>query len=300
MKKSVSVTDVMEMLIGKENDLEAIIPLARTYSPLLVKQALLGIACQKRIYNPHWIGAPPSVFLSYKWNGPQSRDYVEVIHDYLVDKGYKVYFDRNELSEDADGFTEVPEYIAHVADCQYYLLILTEKTADYIAARTGKTSWIYDEYQQAINLVNQGRQFLVPVLIEPKGVTDFYTKDNVIDLTKDKYDLSPMDNVFYPVNFKLPDEAQQVYTDFLDGCDVHIIKGRWNELKDWLKQGIIFKNFPDYQFRLMIYSICTKNENVYNHSSKYVADFIPYPQISRLLKSYAKLYKVKELSDMLI
>ena len=35
-------------------------------------------------------------------------------------------------------------------------------------------------------------------------------------------------------------------------------------------------------------------------SSKYVADFIPFPQISRLLKSYADLYQIKELSDMLI
>ena len=33
---------------------------------------------------------------------------------------------------------------------------------------------------------------------------------------------------------------------------------------------------------------------------KYVADFIPFTQISRLLKSYADLYQIKELLDMLI
>lgn len=157
---------------------------------------------------------PPPVFLSYKWNGPQSRDYVALVHDYLVDKGYSVYFDRNELSEDADGFTEVPEYIAHVADCQYYVIILSEKTADYITGRNGKTSWIYDEYQQAVGLVNLGRQILVPVLVEEKGTTDFFTTDNVIDLTNNINDFSLLDKLFYPVSFKLPKEAIQVYNDF--------------------------------------------------------------------------------------
>ena len=295
-----SISELMELLRGKENNLDAIIPIAREHAPLNVKIALLGLSCEKRIYNPHWIGCPPSVFLSYKWNGPESRDYVALVHDYLVSKGYKVYFDRNELNEEADGYTEVPAYIAHVADCQYYALILTERTADYITGRKGKTSWIFDEYQQAVKLVNLGRQILVPVLVEENGVTDFFTKDRTIDLTKDIYDFSPLDNLFYPVNFKLSEEARQVYNDFLDSCDVLIYKRQWNQLNEWFNQGIMFKNFPDYQFRKLIYSICTKNEEGYNFSSKYVADFIPFTQISRLLKSYADLYQIKELLDMLI
>ena len=293
------ISEIMELLRGKEQDLEAIIPVAREHSPLMVKIALLGLACEKRVYNPHWIGCPPAVFLSYKWNGPESRDYVGRIHDYLVDKGYKVYFDRNELSEDADGFTEVPAYIAHVADCQYYVLILTEKTADYITARTGKTSWIFDEYQQAVKLVNLGRHNLVPLLIEEKGMTDFFTKDRVIDLTANPNDLSPLDEVFYPVKFKLPEKVRQTYNDFLDACDLFIIKRQWKELVDWLSKGVMFKNFPDYQFRLLIYSICNHDEEAYNFSSKYVADFVNYQQLSRLLKCYANIYNIEELAKAL-
>jgi len=82
--------------------------------------------------------------------------------------------------------------------------------------------------------------------------------------------------------------------------EISVYKRQWNQLNEWFNQGIMFKNFPDYQFRKLIYSICTQNEEEYNFSSKYVADFIPFPQISRLLKSYADLYQIKELSDMLI
>ncbi len=272
-----TTSEIMELLRGKENDPGAILPIAREHSPLMVKIALLGLACEKRIYNPHWIGCPPSIFLSYKWNGPESRDYVALLHDYLVGKGYKVYFDRNELPDDADGFTQVPAFIAHVSDCQYYVLILTEKTADYITARNHKTSWIFDEYQQAASLVNMGRQFLVPVLVEEAGLTDLFTKERVIDLTADIHNFSPLDDLFYPVNCKLPENIRQTYTDFLDACDVFIIKRQWNELWDWLAQGVVFKNFPDFQFRVLIHSICTRNEQAYNYSSKYVADFVPCP-----------------------
>lgn len=292
--------ELMELLRGKENNPDAIIPIAREYSPLAVKIALLGLACEKRIYNPHWIGCPPSVFLSYKWNGDGSRDYVAKIHDYLVSKGYKVFFDRNELHEDADGFTEVPAYIAHVADCQYYVLILTEKTADYITARHHKTSWIFDEYQQAVSLANLGRQFIVPVLVEENGLADLFARESVIDLTGDAYDFTPLDNLFYPVNFKMPEKVVQTYNDFLDACDVLIFKRQWDKLHDWLNEAVVFKNFPDYQFRVLIYCICTKNEEGYNFSSQYISDFIPYPQISRLLKSYANLYQINELSEMLV
>lgn len=294
-----NISEIMDLLRGKEKDVAAIRPIAQQYSPLMVKIALLGLACEKRIYNPHWIGCPPSVFLSYKWNGPQSRDYVARIHDYLVDQGYKVYFDRNELPEDADGYTHVPEYIAHVADCQYYVLILTKKTADYFIARNHKTSWIFDEYQQAVTLVKLGRQILVPLLVEEEGLTDYFTKDKVIDLTADIHTFTPLDSIFYPVHFKLPEDMRPVYNDFLDGCDVLIIKRQWEELWEWLTKGIVFKDFPDFQFRVLIHSICTKNEESYNYSSKYVADFIPLPQIKRLLASYADLYGLNELSDKL-
>jgi len=270
--------------------------MVREYGNLAVKIALLGIASRKKLYNPFWIGCPPGVFLSYKWNGPASKDYVQQIHDYLARLGYHVFFDKNELAEDADGYTSVPEYIANVANCQYYMLILTEKTADYITARTGKTSWIFDEYQQALMLVNEGRMFIVPLLVEEKGQTDYFTKQNCIDITAGIYNFQKLDALFYPVNFKIDSATKAIFSDVLDGFDVLLVQQRWQDAKDFFQQSIAFKNFPDYQFRLLIHSICNRDIQTVQSSFNYCADFVEAAHIPHLLRGYASIYNMSLLS----
>jgi hypothetical protein len=284
--------DIMKELEGKETDIVSIRDAVTKHGPLPVKIALLGIATTKRLYNPYWIGCPPAVFLSYKWNGPASREYVEKIHDYLVKQGYAVHFDKVSLGEDADTFTEVPAFISYVGESQYYVLVLTEKTADFITARNKKTSWIFDEYQQALMLANSGRLQLVPLLVEEKGATDFFTPDNTINLVNDIYNFSKLEAVFYPINFKLTNEQKIIFTDFLDGCDVLIMQKKWKEAVDFLNEGIWFKNFPDYQFRLLIVSRCIQNKEIAEVSFAYVADFTGMKQLNRLLNAYAEIYRV--------
>jgi TIR domain len=284
--------EIMKELEGKESDIAEINKALHLYGNLAVKIALLGIAATKRLYNPWWIGCPPSVFLSYKWNGPASRDYVEKIHDYLTRQGYRVFFDRNELDENANTYTEVPEFISKVAEAQYYLLVLTEKTADYVDARHNKTSWIFDEYQQAVHLVNAGRLILVPLLVEENGATAFFTKDKTIDVTANPYDLSKLDAVFWPVNFKMDDAHKTVFSDFLDGCDVLFVQKRWNEVPEYFKMYERFKNFPDYQFRLLIYCLYNDEQEMADSCFNYVAGFIGNGQVTRLTNSYRSLYKL--------
>ena len=192
----------------------------------------------------------------------------------------------------ADTFTEVPAFISYVGESQYYVLVLTEKTADFITARNKKTSWIFDEYQQALILANSGKLQLVPLLVEENGVTDFFTKNSTINLVNDIYDFSKLDAVFYPINFKLTNEQKKIFTDFLDGCDVLIVQKRWKEAVDFLNEGIWFKNFPDYQFRWLIVSRCIHNKEMAEASFSYVADFTGTNQLNRLLNAYAEIYRV--------
>lgn len=295
----ITIREISDLLEGRETDLTFIKSLVKEYGNLPVKIALLGNASQKRLYNPYWIGCPPGVFLSYKWNGPESKEYVQKVHDYLTNLGYHVYFDKNELPEDADGYTAVPEYIANVANCQYYLLILTEKTADYITARTGKTSWIFDEYQQAITLVNAGRMFVVPLLVEMNGETDFFTRENCIDITQDIYGFSKLDDLFYPVNFKISSDVRGILSDVLDGMDVLLMQQRWQEAQTFFEQAIAFKNIPDYQFRLLIFGICQKDWGLIKSSFDYCADFVGAGHMPHLLHGYARLYNLPLLAENL-
>jgi len=199
----VNYDKIRKKLEGREFDRCYISEMVKQYGNLSVKIALLANASIKKLFNPYWIGCPPGIFLSYKWNGPASKDYVQQLHDYLVGLGYHVFFDRNELSEDADTYTDVPAFISNVANYQYYLLVLTEKTADYITARKGKTSWIFDEYQQAVALVNQGRMCLVPVLVEAGETTAFFTNENTINLVNDIYNFKKLDDLFTPISFNI-------------------------------------------------------------------------------------------------
>lgn len=295
----ISFDEIRKKLEGRESDRAYISGMIREYGNLAVKIALLSNASLKKLFNPYWIGCPPGIFLSYKWNGPDSRDYVQGIHDYLSALGYYVFFDRNELPEDADTYTEVPEFIANVANSQYYLLVLTEKTADYITARTGKTSWIFDEYQQAISLVNQGRMCVVPVLVEEGGVTDFFTKENTINLVKDRYDFKKLEAVFYPVHFNIIVEHKAILTDVLNSFDVLLTQRRWQEAKSLFEKAIYFKNFPDYQFRLLVYSLCRGDFMVANESFGECEHFTGPNQLPRLLTCYAGIYQLPELKENL-
>lgn len=297
MEGIVTNQELVEKLRGMETDRSKIVGAVKQYGNLPVKIALLALATEKRIYSPYWIGCPPGVFLSYKWNGPQSKVYVEKVHDYLSSLGYKVYFDHNELDETADTYTEVPAYISHVGDCQYYVLILTKKTADYITARNNVTSWLFDEYQQAVKLVDLGRLRLVPLLIEEEGRFGIYN-DLAINMVDDIYNFKKLDDVFQSINFKINEEQKQVLTDFLNACDVLFYKKRWKEAKDFFEEYILFKNFPDYQFKLLIFSICTGNQQAAKASFDYVADFTGADP-TRLLKGYASIYQIEALSKYL-
>ncbi len=286
----VNFDEIRKKLEGRETDRAYISDMVKQYGNLSVKIALLANASLKKLFNPFWIGCPPGIFLSYKWNGPASKDYVQQLHDYLVGLGYHVFFDRNELSEDADTYTDVPAFISNVANCQYYLLVLTEKTADYITARKGKTSWIFDEYQQAVALVNQGRMCLVPVLVEAGGTTDFSTNENTINLVDDIYNFKKLDDLFTPIRFNISPGHRIVLTDVLDGLDVLLTQQRWPEAEDFFERFIVFKNVPDYQFRLLLYSLYKSDSAQANESYQLCEPFVGPGQLPRLLRCYAKIY----------
>ena len=72
----------------------------------------------------------------------------------------------------ADAYFQIPQFITSLQDCTYYPAADRTLRGSHDCPE-GQTTWIHDEYQHAVRLVNQGRLVLIPVLLEPGGTTEF-------------------------------------------------------------------------------------------------------------------------------
>src|SRR5919106_805497 len=191
-----SIQDLMAELDGADE--ETVKRIAWQKGSLPVRLAMLGLAAIRKARSPLWYGYPPGVFISYKWAGEPMKELVLALARHLGHLGYRAFLDVENLDDDADAYFQIPQFITSLQDCTYYLLLLTGISADLMTGRTGKTSWIHDEYQHALRLVNQGRLVLIPVLLEARGTTDFFTPDKVVDLTGDQRDFRKVESILPP------------------------------------------------------------------------------------------------------
>jgi hypothetical protein len=191
-----SIQDLMAELDGADE--ETVKRIAWEKGSLPVRLAMLGLAAIRKGRSPLWYGYPPGVFISYKWAGEPIQKLVLALAGHLRDLGYRAFLEVENLDEDADAYFQIPQFITSLQDCTYYLLLLTELSAGLMTGRKGKTTWIHDEYQHALRLVNQGRLVLIPVLLEPDGTTEFFGRDDVVDLTADQRDFRKLENILPP------------------------------------------------------------------------------------------------------
>ena len=86
-----------------------------------------------------------------------------------------------EPREDADAYFRIPGFITSLQDSTS-TSAAHELSADMLTARTNKTTWVFDEYQHAVRLVNSGRLFIVPCS-GTQGRPTRSRLEKVIDLT---------------------------------------------------------------------------------------------------------------------
>ncbi len=185
-----TIKDLMVELDGA--DPETVNRIAWEKGSLPVRLAMLGLASVRKGVSPLWWGYPPGVFIGYKWNDDPMHELVVSLAEHIRGLGYRAFLDAENLDENADAYFRIPKFITSLQDCVFYILLLTELSADMIDARKHKTTWIHDEYQHAVRLINTGRLFLVPVLLEPKGMIENLTPKQVIDLTANPRDFGKL------------------------------------------------------------------------------------------------------------
>lgn len=262
------------------------------YGPLAVRLAMLGIASTKKEESPVFFGYPPGVFLSYKWEGESMGLYVKVLASYLRGRGYLPFLDVENLDASADNYSAVPEFITSLQHCVYYLLLLTEQTADYISARKGKTSWVTDEYQHALRLANAGRLMLVPLLLEEAATNEFFGRDMAVDLTQNRYDFTRLDSLFPQGNPSLTAAEQSVLKLCLGDFDCLFLQEKFSEALAVLLNNRQFSNTFDHRFRMMLYALYTANQNLLDGVLRKLYEFVPAKGVAHLYTGYCKQHGI--------
>jgi hypothetical protein len=253
-----SIQDLMIELNGA--DAETVNRIAWKEGSLPVRLAMLGLASGRKEESPLWWGYPPGVFIGYKWSGKAMHDIVTALAAYVRGLGYQAFLDVENLDEDADAYHRIPQFITSLQDCEFYVLLLTELSADMLGARTGKTTWIFDEYQHAVRLVNNGRLFIVPVLLEPKGMTDPFTPGQVIDLTRGPRDFGKLDDILAPDPITLSENETKELSAAVEQFDRLFLNQQWDASEHVLQGFPHLAQTFDHQFRRMLHSIYTANQ----------------------------------------
>lgn len=258
-EKSVkSIKDLMIELDGA--DPATVNRIAWTEGSLPVRLAMLGLASSRKDQSPLWWGYPPGVFIGYKWNGKPMHDFVVGLAEHVRGLGYRAFLDVENLDEDADAYFRIPEFITSLQDSAFYVLLLTELSADMLTARTGKTTWVFDEYQHAVRLLNSGRLFIVPVLLEPKGMTDEFTPEQVIDLTATPHDLGKLHDVLAPDPIALSEAEINELSATVAQFDTLFLDQQWDASDKLLRGSLHLEHTFDHAFRRMLHSIYTADQ----------------------------------------
>lgn len=131
---------------------------------------------------------PPSIFVSYRWDSPEHKDWVARLAGDLVQRGYDVWFDQH-LQEQHDDQLAVPELVSMLTRCNRFLIVWTDGYRRRVVADdergTLRDGWVWDEYQTALHLANIGR--ITSWLIVWRGGTlpSWVAEDEVWDFRDD-------------------------------------------------------------------------------------------------------------------
>ena len=180
----------------------------------------------------------------------------------------------------------MPQFIVSLQECVYYLLLLTERTADSITGRGRQTSWIFDEYQHAVRLVNAGKLVLIPLLLEEGGNTDVFRGEMVVDLRRDRYDFGALNALLPPGRPSLAERERVVLARCLDGFDRVFLQEKFPEALAVLLNHGQFSELFDHRFRLMLYALYSANEGLLNAALSKLHGQVPEEEVAHLYSGY--------------
>ncbi len=102
---------------------------------------------------PPFVGYPPRVFVSYRWEDARIKERAKAVAEYLESRGYDVFLDQSDLDEDAT-IPDIASFVSNIANCSFFLIVSTPGYLESISGR--RATWVYDEYKYAVSLASAG------------------------------------------------------------------------------------------------------------------------------------------------
>jgi hypothetical protein len=152
-------------------------------------------AIKENFLLPRIKGYPPAIFISYKWSDEKHSNWIRKLVKYLEAANFHVYVDYKADKLVKDTFENVPEFLGKIAKSQYFLIIATKDYLDFILAQDGKTSWVFDENQQALTLSNENMLKIIGITFPNEGGWCFFNEYNSIILPRYTEDFSGLKKI---------------------------------------------------------------------------------------------------------
>ncbi len=192
----------------------------KEYGRLSVRLAFFHNAVIEKLKLPKIQGYPPGIFISYRWENDEHKKWVLSLANYLKGIGYKVFLDQYDVDLNPESFHEIPNFISSIASCHYFLIVISPGYLDRVLARKGQTSWVFDEYQQALHLVKSGKLKLRAVVVEGNEWLNVCDSFNTVNLSSYNEDFSRIHQIF-PTYQKvvLSDDENNKLIEFLQKID---------------------------------------------------------------------------------
>ncbi|MCK5098958.1 MAG: TIR domain-containing protein [Desulfobacteraceae bacterium] len=145
---------------------------------------------------------PPQIMISYRWETDDQKKWISAFAQNLVERGYKVMFDRFYTSSTA--IDQVPDLVSEIVRSAYFIPILTEgyrRRVDTFKKNTGVTTIIddgvvFDEWSSAMQLAMMGRLKLIGIWLSGPVVPIPFTRGTVVDARNRKDYTTWIDTAF--------------------------------------------------------------------------------------------------------
>lgn len=142
----------------------------------------------------------PRIFISYSWESEENKIWVKEFTDLLTSRNIEIFLDQSfeqsciQLGNTARFFGEL---IGRISCCHIFMPIITTKYLEKIGFVNGQPvslsghGWVYEEYQQALKLLNQKHIEIISIFREgdKQCLPPFMNLDDSLDF-RSKHDFN--------------------------------------------------------------------------------------------------------------